>query len=225
MFFSLLTCCYAWIKNIWIWKCWGFDNKSVSFIFLVNSPASYLYLTSQKGSDMLKTFNINLFLQKISFDQVFFMYVVFNSFGKLSFHYSSKRESKLLLVVFSVPESGKWTFQSIFSDYMCNHHTAFLACVLLWNPEVIIVHKKSVYRRWKSCTDSMCKETILHLAAAAAKKKKSREILHIIMYREEISLLPKEGMTEGKRMLVLQSSQGFPLRFPLCAKLTMLWPA
>ena len=54
------------------------------------------------------------------------------------------------------------------------------------------------------------------------KKKKSREILHIIMYREEISLLPKEGMTEGKRMLVLQSSQGFPLRFPLCAKLTML---
>lgn len=224
MFFSLLTCCYAWIKNIWIWKCWGFDNKSVSFIFLVNSPASYLYLTSQKGSDMLKAFNINLFLQKISFDQVFFMYVVFNSFGKLSFHYSSKRESKLLLVVFSVPESGKWTFQSIFSDYMCNHHTAFLACVLLWNPEVIIVHKKGVYRRWKSCTDSMCKETILHLAAAA-KKKKSREILHIIMYREEISLLPKEGMTEGKRMLVLQSSQGFPLRFPLCAKLTMLWPA
>lgn len=172
MFFSLLTCCYAWIKNIWIWKCWGFDNKSVSFIFLVNSPASYLYLMSQKGSDMLKAFNINLFLQKISFDQVFFMYVVFNSFGKLSFHYSSKRESKLLLVVFSVPESGKWTFQSIFSDYMCNHHTAFLACVLLWNPEVIIVHKKSVYRRWKSCTDSMCKETILHLAAAAAKKKK-----------------------------------------------------
>lgn len=172
MFFSLLTCCYAWIKNIWIWKCWGFDNKSVSFIFLVNSPASYLYLTSQKGSDMLKAFNINLFLQKISFDQVFFMYVVFNSFGKLSFHYSSKRESKLLLVVFSVPESGKWTFQSIFSDYMCNHHTAFLACVLLWNPEVIIVHKKSVYRRWKSCTDSMCKETILHLAAAAKKKKK-----------------------------------------------------
>lgn len=116
------------------------------------------------------------------------------------FHYTSERESKLHLVEFQSLSLGNEYF-NLFSVITCVI-TILLSCMcfVMKSQRNNCPQKRVFIEDGKTTLVTSVKK--LFFTWLQQKKKKSTEILHI-MYREDILLLPKEGMTEGKLMLIL----------------------
>lgn len=146
---------------------------------------------------MLKAFTTNIFYRKSVLISFFIWSFYF--LWKVVFFIISERESKLHLVEFQSLSLGNEYF-NLFSVITCVI-TILLSCMcfVMKSQRNNCPQKRVFIEDGKTTLVTSVKKLFF---TWLQQKKKSTEILHI-MYREDILLLPKEGMTEGKLMLIL----------------------